>query len=325
MGQRIVLHKHYDEASQITVDKFFNDIIGKGEIVISNEYGKEGIYIINTEGMVVKIGGGGSGSGSTPSGEYITPQDLKDYLNRHAYTTSGNVVNITTTEIVNYLNEHAYVTSGTVNEITTTKIVNYLNEHAYTTSANVVDITAMEIAKIIDSADSRYDTLKEIADWIISDTTGAAKMANDIAELQEEIKHVSSGDHVFLSRREYDELIRNGVADVSGETIEYSDDVYYCIYEGGGEPTPTGDTVVYILSGDTIIFPTLTESGGMIEINAEVINGFINLDNAYVPSGGGDEDVVIEDDNIVVNPSDVQTINGEDFVDLSNYNIQPIE
>lgn len=305
MGQRIVLHKHYDEASQITVDKFFDDIIGKGEIVISNEYGKEGIYIINTEGMVVKIGGGGSGSGSTPSGEYITPQELKDYLNRHAYTTSGNVVNITTTEIVNYL-----------------------NEHAYTTSANVVDITAMEIAKIIDSADSRYDTLKEIADWIISDTTGAAKMANDIAELQEEIKHVSSGDHVFLSRREYDELIRNGVADVSGETIEYSDDVYYCIYEDDGSvtpPTPSGETLVYILSGNTIIFPTLTESGGMIEINAEVIDGFINLDSAYTPSGDGDKDVVIEDDNMVISQDDIQTIGNEDFVNLDNYNIQPIE
>lgn len=32
-------------------------------------------------------------------------------------------------------------------------------------------------------ADKSYDTLKEIADWILSDTTGAAKMANDITRL----------------------------------------------------------------------------------------------------------------------------------------------
>lgn len=32
-------------------------------------------------------------------------------------------------------------------------------------------------------ADASYDTLKEIADWILNDTTGATKMANDIARL----------------------------------------------------------------------------------------------------------------------------------------------
>ena len=36
---------------------------------------------------------------------------------------------------------------------------------------------------IVAGADKSYDTLKEIADWILSDTTGAAKMANDITRL----------------------------------------------------------------------------------------------------------------------------------------------
>ena len=31
------------------------------------------------------------------------------------------------------------------------------------------------------NADTSFDTLKEIADWILNDQTGAAKMANDIA------------------------------------------------------------------------------------------------------------------------------------------------
>lgn len=279
MAKRIVVNQHYDNASVITPDKFTN----KGEIVISNEFGDEALFIINTLGEVIKIGkGGGSGSGSTPSGDYITPSQLANYLKVNAYTTSGDTVRI----------------------------------------------ASMEVAKIIDSADSRYDTLKEIADWIMSDTTGAAKMANDIADLQEQIKHVGSSDHVFLSRREYDELIANGYANVSGEVITYYDDVYYCIYEDDGSvtpPTPSGETLVYILSGDTIIFPTLTESGGMIEINAEVIDGFINLDSAYTPSGDDDKDVVIEDGNMVISQDDIQTIGNEDFVNLDNYNIQPIE
>lgn len=45
-------------------------------------------------------------------------------------------------------------------------------------------IAAEETAKIVAGADTNYDTLKEIADWIKSDTTSAAEMANDIAEMQ---------------------------------------------------------------------------------------------------------------------------------------------
>lgn len=44
-------------------------------------------------------------------------------------------------------------------------------------------ISSEEVAKIVAGADKSYDTLKEIADWILSDTTGAAKMANDITRL----------------------------------------------------------------------------------------------------------------------------------------------
>lgn len=43
---------------------------------------------------------------------------------------------------------------------------------------------AYQIAQIVAGADASFDTLKEIADWILSDTTGAAKMASDISSLQ---------------------------------------------------------------------------------------------------------------------------------------------
>ena len=45
-------------------------------------------------------------------------------------------------------------------------------------------VASEEVAKIVDSADTSYDTLKEIADWIINDTTGSAQMANDINALK---------------------------------------------------------------------------------------------------------------------------------------------
>ena len=55
------------------------------------------------------------------------------------------------------------------------------------TSKSVRTVAAEEVAKIVASADSRYDTLKEIADWILSDSTGAAKMSSDIADLKTKV------------------------------------------------------------------------------------------------------------------------------------------
>lgn len=51
------------------------------------------------------------------------------------------------------------------------------------TGKSVRTISSEEVAKIVAGADTNYDTLKEIADWIMSDTTGAAKMSNDITRL----------------------------------------------------------------------------------------------------------------------------------------------
>jgi len=54
-------------------------------------------------------------------------------------------------------------------------------------------IAAEETAKIVADADAKYDTLKEIADFIMSDETGAAKMATDIAALQTAVGNAESG------------------------------------------------------------------------------------------------------------------------------------
>lgn len=49
---------------------------------------------------------------------------------------------------------------------------------------------ALEVAKVVAEADADFDTLKEIADWIMSDTTGAAGMAADIDALQAQLAGV---------------------------------------------------------------------------------------------------------------------------------------
>ena len=51
---------------------------------------------------------------------------------------------------------------------------------------------AAKVAEIVAGADANFDTLKEIADWILNDTTGAADMANDIKALEDKMVGIES-------------------------------------------------------------------------------------------------------------------------------------
>ena len=309
---RVVLNKHYNDSSQITRDKFYNG----GEIIISNEPGFEAIYLINARNEVVKISSVAI-SGST------TPDEIKDFL-RENYLTSAQTVEYVTA-VERFLNEKISVISAATADAIT-------DEH-------ISELAAMEVAKIVDSADSRYDTLREIAEWIINDTTGAAQMANDIAEvsaatvenadelstlrdyIDEQIQNIQrNGDHVCLTRAQYDELLRTGSAIIDGKMTYYSDYIYYCIYESDS-PSPSGEPI-YVISGNVISFSNdVTESGGFITINAEVEDGFINLDSAVSPSIPDRELVIDEDGNVEIEA----LIDENDMLDLNGYSLQIIE
>ena len=58
-------------------------------------------------------------------------------------------------------------------------------ETAGSVAHTATQIAAAKVAEIVANADADFDTLKEIADWILNDTTGAADMANDIKALQD--------------------------------------------------------------------------------------------------------------------------------------------
>ena len=57
-------------------------------------------------------------------------------------------------------------------------------ETAGSVANTATGIVATKIAEVVAGADAKFDTLKEIADWILNDTTGAANMANKIAALE---------------------------------------------------------------------------------------------------------------------------------------------
>lgn len=65
-------------------------------------------------------------------------------------------------------------------------------ETAGSVANTATSVAAAKVAEIVAGADAKFDTLKEIADWILSDTTGAADMANDIAALQAQMVGIES-------------------------------------------------------------------------------------------------------------------------------------
>lgn len=73
--------------------------------------------------------------------------------------------------------------------------VDTLNGNAETAGSvahTATSIAAAKVAEIVAGADVKYDTLKEIADWILNDTTGAADMANDIKALEDKMVGIES-------------------------------------------------------------------------------------------------------------------------------------
>ena len=79
---KIVINKHFDSKDQITSDKFVN----KGELIISNQVGFEGIFIKNNNEEILYIGPT-EGTGTD------IPLEYKKYVDDRlsGYTTDATV------------------------------------------------------------------------------------------------------------------------------------------------------------------------------------------------------------------------------------------
>lgn len=87
------------------------------------------------------------------------------------------------------------------------------------------EVAVAEIATLVADAPASLDTLKEIADWITNDTTGAASMANDIALLKSEVGDLSNELNTLkstVSELDYVSMtmFNNAVGDLSLLKIE---------------------------------------------------------------------------------------------------------
>ena len=66
---------------------------------------------------------------------------------------------------------------------------------------------AKAVAAVVAGADSDFDTLKEVADWIMSDTTGAAALQTDVAGLKTKVSTLESASHTHDNKAELDKIV----------------------------------------------------------------------------------------------------------------------
>ena len=104
--------------------------------------------------------------------------------------------------IIEYVNKK---TDGIATDTALAELQGVVNEHEASLAvlegaADVVGsvantattVAAAKVAEIVAGADAKFDTLKEIADWILTDTTGAAGMAADIDALEAKLAGVDT-------------------------------------------------------------------------------------------------------------------------------------
>ena len=103
--------------------------------------------------------------------------DIKKFLDQAGVSTLWNRI---TTELEN----KAYNDSELRGLIkANTDAITILNGDG-AVEGSVTKKVAEGIASVVAGADAKFDTLKEIADWIVNDVTGAASMANKITALE---------------------------------------------------------------------------------------------------------------------------------------------
>lgn len=85
------------------------------------------------------------------------------------------------------------------------------------------DASADAVAKVVAGAPSDFDTLKEVADWIKSDTTGAAALQTDVAGLKTKVSTLESVSHTHDNKAELDKIEDGDVAKWNGKQDKLSD------------------------------------------------------------------------------------------------------
>ena len=150
------------------------------------------------------------------------------------------------------------------------KVTTLIGNTAGDDAKSVRTISAEEVAKIVAGADQSYDTLKEIADWIMSDTTGAAKMANDITALKTKLTlgtHEVEGQQVeYATVKAYVEAVTASFISLAALSVSGNDGAGNVISGLTYDPV----TGVFTVTKATMVTPVVPAAAGNIAtLNAQ--------------------------------------------------------
>lgn len=268
MNQRIVANKHINNHLDVSPVDFKN----LGQIVVCNQPGLEGIFIINSENEVIRV------ASNALSGSTVIDETVERYLINNFFSKDKTLELIA--DAKDEVNERIDGVDERLDGID--ERIDGLDE-----KVDGIDdrVYALEVSG--SSADIDEEAVKRI-------------VANELSKIITSAGTVSISDHVFLNRDQYDELLENGYATIDGQYVVYSDAVYYCIYEGE-LPPPSGDTPSYDYDEETGMM-TLHD----VDFDAET--GMFALDDAEIredgivilpeggEGGGGDDEGTIDFD-----------------------------
>lgn len=152
-------------------------------------------------------------------GNYLTEEtdptvpDWAKQLEKPVYTYDEieGTPDLTPYATTSYVNEEIEKVKLGIEKYDDTEIKNRIqtNEQAIEVltgdgSGSVKETVANAIDEVVNGAPEDFDTLKEVSDWIKNDTTGAAKMASDIASLSDKVDNISAGkDPLFISAQKF--------------------------------------------------------------------------------------------------------------------------
>lgn len=151
--------------------------------------------------------------GHDKDGDNIIAQDVtvQDEIATIAVALEGHIYDNNTkfTEIsasISAINSDIATTLASAKEYADTQASATLASAKAYTDTTAASAAADAVAAVVAGADSDFDTLKEVADWIKSDTTGAAALQTDVAGLKTKVSTLESASHTHDNKAELDKI-----------------------------------------------------------------------------------------------------------------------
>lgn len=138
---------------------------------------------------------------------------------------------------------------------------------------SVSNAVANGIAEVVAGAPDKFDTLKEVADWIGNDTTTAAQMQSDIAKLNGTDAVEGSVAHALKTAKGYADGLNTAMGtrvDALETAIGAGGSVDSQIDAKIAELDATVETAAIPVSGDGIHVKVTQENGKLVSVEAEV-------------------------------------------------------